>query len=157
MEFLGTLFSFKKWCFFIHGETMVLDLILCCKMHNYRKVILLNLKMFLCAWWPFFCCHKRHSIIQNYFKSLVFSKEQSSSEIWNCQWHKTFSVTPVFTVLISWLIFQIIKIRQCCGFTFTNFLFFLTATNALATSWATFSNTVFCIFWFDFPMVARWK
>ena len=133
---------------------MGLDLSLCWKTRNYWKVIL---KGYYVLDDLFFCCHKRHSIIQNYFKSLVFSKQHSSSEIWNCQWHKTFSVTPVFTVLISWLIFQIIKIRQCCGFTFTNFLFFLTATNALATSWATFSNTVFCIFWFDFPMVARWK
>ena len=39
--------------------------------------------MFLCNWWPFFCCHKRHSI-QNLFQKLNISKsEGSSSEIWD--------------------------------------------------------------------------
>ena len=154
MEFLGTLFSFKKWCFFIHGETMVLDLILCCKMHNYRKVILLNLKMFLFAWWPFFCCHKRHSIIQNYFKSLVFSQQNAVilrfeiiRDIKLSVWHK-FSPPWCFC-----LFFQIFQIDQFCGFTLTNFF---TATNAVATSWVTFSNTRIIVFFLCFDLIFLW-
>ena len=77
----------------------------------------------------FFCYHKRHSIIQNLFQKLsIFKTESSSSEIWDCQWHKIFSETPAFTALIFLLLFQIIKICQCCGFTFTNFFIFLMAT-----------------------------
>ena len=105
----------------------------------------------------FFCYHKRHSIIQNLFQTLsIFKAERSSSEIWDCEWHKTFSVTPVFTALILLLLFQIIKIRQCCDFTFTNFFFFLTATNALATSWVTFSNTrIFFVFLLVFDLFSH--
>ena len=46
---LGPGFHLKIDAFFIHVYTMGLDLILYWKMHNYPKVILLNLKMFLCA------------------------------------------------------------------------------------------------------------
>ena len=110
-------------------------------MCNYQKVILLNLKMFLFVWWPIFFAIMKDSITQNLFKSLIFSKQHSSSEIWDCQWHKTFNVTPVFTALILLLLFQIIKICQCCGFIFRNFFFFLMATNAFVTSWVKLSNT----------------
>ena len=99
----------------------------------------------------FFCYHKRHSIIQNLFQKLsIFKTELSTTEIWVCQWHKTSSVTPVSNALILLLLFQIIKIRRCCGFTFTSFIFFLTATNALVTSWVTFRNTriILCFFYF---------
>ena len=64
-----------------------------------------------------------------YFKSLILRFKIFSG--------KTLSVIPVFTTLILLLLFQIIKIRQCCGFTFTNFFCFLLATNALMTSWVT--------------------
>ena len=90
----------------------------------------------------FLCYHKRSSSIQNLFQKLsIFNTDSSSSEIWDCQWHKTFSVTPVFTALILLLFFQIIKVCQCYSFTFTNFLFFLTVTNIITTSWVNFSNT----------------
>ena len=71
----------------------------------------------------------------------IFIAESSSSDIWGGQWHKTFNVKPAFTTLILLLLFQITKMCQCCGFTFANFFFFLMATNALATSWVSFSNT----------------
>ena len=64
-----------------------------------------------------------------YFKSLILRFKIFSG--------KTLSVIPVFATLILLLLFQIIKIRQCCGFTFTNFFCFLLATNALMTSWVT--------------------
>ena len=101
--------------------------------------------------------HKRHSIIQNLFQKVsIFKAERSSSEIWDCQWHKTFSVTPVLTVLTLLPFFQIIKMRQCCGFTFTNFFFFLTSTNALSTSRVTFSNTrIFFVFFLLFDLLSH--
>ena len=119
---------------------MGLDLILYWKTHNYRKVILLNLKMSLCAWWPIFLLLVLFKI---YFKSLILRFEIFSG--------KTLSVIPVFTALILLLLFQIIKIRQCCGFNFTILFFFLMATNALATSWLTFSNAriIECSIWFS--------
>ena len=99
----------------------------------------------------FFCNHKKHSIIQILFQKLnIFKTEGSSSEIWDCQWHKTSSVTPVFISLILLLLFQIIKKCQCCGFTFTNFFFFLTATNALAASWVTLSKTRITVCFYSF-------
>ena len=97
----------------------------------------------------FFCYQNRH--IQNLFQKLSISKIQCSSfEIWDCQWLKTSSVTPGFTALILLLLFQFIKICLCYGFTFTNFFIFLTATNVLATSWLTFSDTrtTVCFFYF---------
>ena len=42
-----------------------------------------------------------------------------------------FAIAKVFTALILLLIFQIIKKYQYQGFTFTNFFFLLTTTNAL--------------------------
>ena len=119
---------------------MGLDLILYWKTHNYQKVILLNLKMSLCAWWPIFLLLVLFKI---YFKSLILRFEIFSG--------KTLSVIPVFTALILLLLFQIIKIRQCCGFNFTILFFFLMATNALATSWLTFSNAriIECSIWFS--------
>ena len=46
---LGPAFHLKIDAFFIHVQTIELDLILYWKTHNYPKVVLLNLKMFLCA------------------------------------------------------------------------------------------------------------
>ena len=99
---------------------------------------------FLCF---FFAIAKDIVLFKIYFKSSIFWKQHSSSEIWDCQWHKTFSVTPVFTALILFL-FQIIKKYQCCGFTFTNFLFLLTTTNALATSLVTSQTRILVFFQF---------
>ena len=79
-----------------------------------------------------------------YFKSLILRFEIFSG--------KTLSVTPVFTTLILLFLFQIIKIRQCCGFTFTNFFCFLLATNALMTSWVTlvyFLYFSYFLIWFS--------
>ena len=60
----------------------------------------------------FLCYHKRSSSIQNLFQKLsIFKTECSSSEIWDCQWHKTFSVTPVFTTLILLLFFKLSNIN----------------------------------------------
>ena len=108
-----------------------IDPIFYCKSCNYQNAILLNLKIFLCAWWHifffffFFFAITKDSIIQNLFQMLnIFKTERSSSEIWDCQWHNTFSVTPVFISLILLLLFQIIRKYQCCGFTFTNFFSF---------------------------------
>ena len=126
-----------------------IDLILYWKSHNYQNGILLNLKMFyvLDDLFFFFCNHKRHSIIQNLFQKLnIFKTERISSEIWDRQWHKPFSVMPVFIALILLLLFQIIKKCQCCGF--TNFFFLFTATNALATSWVTLWKTRIIV-WFS--------
>ena len=128
---------------------MRLDLTLYWKMHNYWKVILLNLKMSLCAWWPIFFAFTKDILFKIYFKSLILRFEIFSG--------KTLSVIPVFTALILLLLFQIIKIRQCCGFTFTNFFCFLTATNALTTSWVTFSNTsVFFVFFLLSDLIFPW-
>ena len=99
----------------------------------------------------YFLTTTKDSIIQNLFHKLsIFKTERSSTDIWDCQWHKTSSVTPVSITLILLVLFQIIKIRRCCGFNFTNFIFFLTATNALVTSWVTFRNTriILCFFYF---------
>ena len=78
-------------------------------------------------------------VFKNVFQKLSISKtDRSSSEIWDCQWHETFSVNTSLYRLDLLLFFQIIKVLQC---NFTNFLFFLTVTNALSTSWVNFSNT----------------
>ena len=133
-----------------------IDLILYWKSRNDQNAIPMNLKIFLCAWsvfssfflfFVFFLLSQKTVLFKIYFKSSIFWKQHSSSEIWDCQWHKTFSVTPVFTALILFL-FQIIKKYQCCGFTFTNFLFLLTTTNALATSWVTSQTRILVFFQF---------
>ena len=81
------------------------------------------------------------------FRKLSISKIQCSRfEIWDCQWLKTLSVTPGFTALILFLLFQFIKICLCYCFTFTHFFFFLTATNVLASTWLTFSDTRITVF-----------
>ena len=83
--------------------------------------------MSLWTWWPiFFVIIKGIVLFKTYFKSLVLRFEIFRD--------KTFSLIPIFTTLILLLLFQIIKIHQCCGFTFTNFLCFLMATNALTTT-----------------------
>ena len=133
---------------------MGLDLILYWKTHNYWKVILLNLKMLFCAWWPIFLLFKKDSIIQNLFPKLsIFKTESSSSEIWDCQWHIIFSLTSVFTALILLLLFQIIKIRQ---FVVLLSLIF-TVTYAFATSWVTFPNTrMISYFFLFFHLIFPW-
>ena len=81
-------------------------------MSNFWKVILLNLNMFLCAWWFIFLLSQSISkqTHSNLFRKLgIFKIESSSSEIWDFQWHETFSVPPAFTTLILLLLFQIIK------------------------------------------------
>ena len=60
-------FHLKIDAFFIHIQTMGLDIILDWKTLNYQKVILLNLKMILCARWPNFFYHKWYSVTQNFF------------------------------------------------------------------------------------------
>ena len=116
-------------------------------LRNYQKVILLNLKMFYVLGYLFFGYHKRHSTIQNLFWKLsIFKTEHSSSETGDCQSHKTFSVTPVFTASVLLLLFELIKLCQCCGFPIINYFFSLTATNACATSWVTFFHFFDLIF-----------
>ena len=52
----------------------------------------------------------------------------------------------IFSTLILLLLFQLIKIRQCCGFTITNYFFFLTATNARATNRTTSNARIIACF-----------
>ena len=126
---------------------MGLDLILYWKTCNYRKVILLNLKMSLCAWWPIFLLSRKTLLFKIYFKSLVYSKQNAVVLRFEIVSDIKLSVTPVFTALILLHFFQIIKILHCCGFTFTICFLFLMATNALAASWVTFLNTrIFFVF-----------
>ena len=133
---------------------MGLNLILYWKMNNYQKDILLIWKCLYVLDDLFFCYHKRHSFIQNLFQKF-------SSEIWDFWWPNFQHNTSFYRLGLVAFCFQIIKICQCCGFSFTNFFCFLTATNALTTSWVTFSNIsvffVFPLFWLDFPMVAWWN
>ena len=104
-------------------------------------------KCFYVLGYLFFGYHKRHSIIQNLFWKLsIFKTEHSSSETGDCQSHKTFSVTPVFTASVLLLLFELIKLCQCCGFPIINYFFSLTATNACATSWVTFFHFFDLIF-----------
>ena len=94
----------------------------------------------MCLMTLFLCHHKRSSSIQNLFQKLsIFKTERSSSEIWDCQWHKTFRVTPNFTALIFLLFFTLSKYVNVLVLLLLFFL--LTVTNALVTSWVNFSNT----------------
>ena len=126
------------------------NLILYWKMYNYLKFILLNLKISLCAWWLIlFAITKDKVLFKIYFKSLIPRFEIFGG--------KTLNVIPVFTTLIFLLLFQIIKICQSCGFTFANFFCFLTAINALTTSWVTLSNTsVFFVFFLLSDFIFPW-
>ena len=132
---LGPGFHFKIDFFkFIYRSTSLLETTYLSKHYSAEFE-----NVFICWWSIFFLFsfsyHKRHSTIQNLFQKLnIFKTEQSSSEIWDCQWHKTFSVMSVSITLILLILFQIIKTCQCCQFTFTNFFFLLKATNTLATS-----------------------
>ena len=67
-----------------------IDIILYWRSCNHRNAILLNLKRFLCAWWPFFFFSffftiiKDISIIQKLFQELnIFKTEHCSTEIWD--------------------------------------------------------------------------
>ena len=93
-------------------------------------------------------------MIQNLFQKLsIFKTEGSSSEIWDCQWLKTSRVTPVFTALILLLLCQLLCMHQFCGWTITNYLFFLMVTNACATSWVTFLNIRIIVFYQLFDLI----
>ena len=118
------------------------------KSSNYRNAIQLNLKMFLCAWWTIFSCyHKRHNIIENLFQKLNISKtEHTSSEMWDCQWHKTFTLKPVFTTLI-WLLLLYKNVNVVV---LLLLIFLLVTTIALATSWVTFLQTRIIVCFSDF-------
>ena len=128
---------------------MGLDLILYWKTCNYWKVTFLSLK---CLYVPddlLFCYQKRQYYSRSIYKSLVYSKQNAVVLRFEIVRDIKIFITPVSTTLILLLFFQIIKIRQCCSFTFTIFFLFLTATNALAASWVswTFSNTrIFFVF-----------
>ena len=112
--------------------------------------------VFMCLMTYFFAITK--DIFKIYFKSLVFSKQNAVVLRFDIVSDKSFSVTPVFTTLILLPLFQIIKTPQCCGFPFTNFLFFLMAASALVTSWVTFLSTViwfshFSLMWINSTLV----
>ena len=113
---------------------MELDLILYWKTGNYRKVNLLNLKMPYVPDDLFFLLSQNTVLFKICFKSLVYSKQNAVVLRFEIFSDIKLSVTPVFTVWILLLFFQVIKIRQCFGFPFTIFFFFLMATNALAAS-----------------------
>ena len=106
--------------------------------------------VFTCLVTYFFCCHKKCIIIQNLFQTLsIFKIELTCTKIMQVGGSKTIIRSEftyelkvkIFSTLILLLLFQLIKICQCCGFTITNYFFFLTATNARVTSQITFSNT----------------
>ena len=120
---------------------MGLDLILYWKTCNYRKVILLNLKMSLCAWWPIFLLSRKTLLFKIYFKSLVYSKQNAVVLRFEIVSDIKLSVTPVFTVLILLFFFSSYQNTSMSWFHFYYFFLFLTATNALAASWVSFSNT----------------
>ena len=71
----------------------------------------------MCLMTYFFAITKDIVLFKIYFKSLILK-----FKIFN---GKILSVIPVSTVLILLLLFQFIKIRQCCGFTFSVFFVFL--------------------------------
>ena len=123
---LGTQFSFKNWYFFYSCRDLgVRSNSLLENAYLLKGYFAEFANVFMCLKIYFFAITK-DSIIQNLFQKLsIFKTECSSPKFWDCQWHKTFSVTPVFTALILFHLFQIIKICQCCGFTFTIFSFFL--------------------------------
>ena len=104
--------------------------------------------------------HKRHKhiffaikidIFKICFKSLVFPK-----------YNAVILRFEIVSDLKLWMKHQVLPPWSCCfffnlskyvyvmNFPFTNFFFFLTATNVLATSWLTFSNTriTVCFFYF---------
>ena len=55
-----------------------IDLILYRKSRNYWNAILLNLKMFLSTWWPFFFAITKDIVLfKIYFKSLVFPQQNA--------------------------------------------------------------------------------
>ena len=131
---------------------MGLDLITYWKTHNYQKVILLNLKMSLFAWWPNF-----------FFLLLVLFKiyfRKLNSEIWDFQW-QNFECNTSFYRLDLVTSFSNYQNRsmlwfycywlQCCGF-----FCFLTASNALATSGVTFSDTGMIVFFLFFDLIFLW-
>ena len=125
---------------------MGLDLILYWKTRNYWKVNLLNLKMSLCSDDLIFFAITKDSIIQNLFQKLsIFKTERNSSEIWDCQWHKTFCTNSFYSLdLVAF--FSNYQNMSMLWF-HLNFFLFLTVTNALAASWVTFSNTrIFSVF-----------
>ena len=112
----------------------------------------------MCLMTYFFAITKDLLVFKIYFKSLVFStliavalRFEIVIDIKLLVWHQ--SLTP-------WSCYFFFKLSKYVSVVV--FLFFGTVTNALATSWVCFSNTVcvecvFRIFWFDFPMVAWWK
>ena len=140
---------------------MGLDLILYWKMRNYRKVILLNLKMLFCVWWPIFCYHKRHSIVQNLFQKLsIFKTESSSSKVWDSQW-RNFQCNTCFYCFDLVASFSNYKNTSMLWFYFHYFFFFYSHQCPclnFCVSWVNFLKTriivYFSISWFDFPMVA---
>ena len=73
----------------------------------------------------FFLLSQKTVLFKIYFKSLIYSKQNAVVLRFEIVSDIKLSVTPVFTVLILLLFFQVIKIRQCRGFTFTIFSFFL--------------------------------
>ena len=84
----------------------------------------------------FFAITKDLVVFKIYLKSLVFSKLNAVAlrfDIVMTQNGKECN-TSLYCLDLAAFFLQIIKVHQCCGFTFTNFLFFLTVTNALATS-----------------------
>ena len=103
----------------------------------------------------FFATIKDIVLFKIYFKNLVFWTQNAvvlrleivSDDIKLSVRHFQWQNLSRFIALILLLLFQIMKICQCCGFMFTNFFFSLMATNALETNWVTFWNTrIFFVF-----------
>ena len=96
--------------------------------------------VFMCLMTYFFAITK-DSIIQNLFQKLkIFKTECSSSEIGDYQWHKTFCNTSFYRLDLVFF-FKLSKYVNVVISLSLIFSFFHMATNALAASWVTFSNT----------------
>ena len=88
---------------------MGLDLILNWKICNYRKIILLNLKMSLCAWWPIFLLSQKAVLFKIYFKSWVYSKQNAAVLRFEIVSDIKLSVIPVFYCLDLVAFFKLSK------------------------------------------------
>ena len=65
--------------------------------------------MLLCAWWPFFFYYHKRLLFKIYFKSLVYSKQNTVVLRFEIVSDIRLSVTPVFTALILLLFFKLSK------------------------------------------------
>ena len=125
---------------------------------NYWKVTLLNLKknfvwlmthFFAIHRHNFFCYYNRHIIIKKFQKLSIFKIECSSSDIWS-----NIKLLPPWSCCFF---FKLSKYVNVVVLLLLFFFCFLTATNALTTSWVTFSKTsVIFVFFLRSDLIFPW-